>query len=241
MKRSICAGVSCRKPRTETGGEKVYEKLIGCAGVNLPTVLFYLCEEAQERLAEKAPDYKKVDSDRLMDAIADKLEDSNDANSFYVDMVLGIELEVLFNQELGFKKINVASFDTRYGDGAGESAVQKAKVAWLQVQVAEKPKLCGSVKRTLLSCFVLLASFAFAETEVVDGIEWAFKKFSPDGKLYYSLLSSPAIPRSTMGDVVIPCHLGGRPVCLQYSDYGNGAFQYCEHITSIISVCPLNL
>ncbi len=244
MKWSICAGVTCRKPRTATGDAKMDEKWIDCLGQNLSTVLFYLCDEAQERLAEKDPDFKKVDADRLMDAIVDKLGDVNVASALYVDTVLGIELEIQLNQEPGLRKIlvDVASFDARYGDGAGESAVQKAEEAWLQAHVAENPRLCGGVKRTVVTCLFFLASFAFAETETVDyhtevveGIEWTFQIITHNGNRA-AFLTAPrtkvyrVIDENVSGEVKIPEFLDEAPVV----KIDKMAFNGCMKISRII-------
>ncbi len=122
------------------------EKWIDCMGPNLPTVLFYLCDVAQEFLSEKDPDYKKVDADKLVDAIVDHLEDSAYDKTLSIGKILGIELNIVFDRETPFvdylkyaRKVDVTCYDTRYGDGAGDAAVRKAREA--------KIRRTGSIRR----------------------------------------------------------------------------------------------
>jgi len=70
----------------------------------------------------------------------------------------------------------------------------------------------------------LVAVRAWAETEIVDGIEWSYTV--SDGKVE---LQNLAIPKDTIGAIAIPPTLGGYPV----TSVGSHAFFGCSGLTSV--------
>ncbi|MBQ3288301.1 MAG: leucine-rich repeat protein [Kiritimatiellae bacterium] len=84
--------------------------------------------------------------------------------------------------------------------------------------------------RKVLSSVVaaLAAGALFAETEVVDGVEWTYQV--KDGKAeIYNDWYVPAIPVETSGAIAIPATLGGCPVI----SIGFSAFYDCSSLTSV--------
>ena len=108
------------------------------------------------------------------------------------------------------------------------------------------------MKTWLLSgLMVLMSTVAFAETEVVNGIEWTYQVSNGKAQIYNGVWS-PAIPKSTSGTITIPSTFGDYPVTSigGYAFYGcsgltsvtipssvtsigNSAFQYCSGLTSV--------
>lgn len=211
------------------------ENWVLCAGANLPTALFYLCEKAQEKLSEKDSDYKKAVAEEVLSAIDDKLAHSKEDSPLCIDKVLGIDLDVKFKLELGTGQltVDVASFDAKYGDGAGLDAVKEANGAVAQTHIGcrRKPIIPIPVKKTILVCLSLLASFVFAETEVVDGIEWTYHIENGAAILGTNGVNgATAISQTTVGRVVTPQQLGGYPVKGMVSF----AFSRCPQLTSVV-------
>ena len=71
------------------------------------------------------------------------------------------------------------------------------------------------MKRTfLLPAFaaLLLPLSVFADTEVVDGIEWTYTVSNNRASIGTGSWTSPAVPIATSGALVIPSMLGGYPV-----------------------------
>ena len=76
---------------------------------------------------------------------------------------------------------------------------------------------------------MLLPSHAFADTQVVDGIEWTYTVSNGEASVGGGY-ASPAVPTSTSGDIAIPTMLGGYTV----TSIGNYAFSGCSGLTSIM-------
>lgn len=81
----------------------------------------------------------------------------------------------------------------------------------------------------LLAAMLFAANAAFALTETVDGIEWAYSVSSGGATLGGGSSSSQAIPKTTSGTVEIPSELGGVPV----TSIANYAFSGCSAVTSL--------
>ena len=98
-----------------------------------------------------------------------------------------------------------------------------------------------SLFRNVLDCgirltpFLALAALAFAPsplhaaTETVDGITWTYTVTDGVATVGGGTLSSPAVPRSTSGSVMVPSTLGGYPV----TGIGDYAFYSCSGLTSV--------
>ena len=84
-------------------------------------------------------------------------------------------------------------------------------------------------RKALSSAVAALAAGAlFAETEVVDGVEWTYQV--KDGKAEICTGGdAPAIPPETSGAIAIPATLGGHPVV----SIGYCAFYGCASLTSV--------
>lgn len=88
------------------------------------------------------------------------------------------------------------------------------------------------VKQFLFALFTVSTTVLYAETEIVDGIEWKYKVVNGEamvGVAFESGFYEPSIPESTSGAIVIPSMLGGYPV----TSIGCDAFYGCSSLTSI--------
>ena len=88
--------------------------------------------------------------------------------------------------------------------------------------------------KRILMAMLLLPMMAVPETEVVDGIEWAYRV--TDGKAQIGTGSSwpAAISSDTVGAISIPSTLGGYPV----TSIGDSAFEVCFALeTHGVSLC----
>ena len=98
----------------------------------------------------------------------------------------------------------------------------------------------------------LLGVCAFADTQTVDGVTWTYTIKDGEALLGGGSQSSPTVPTTTAGDIVIPSTLGGCPVksILNFAFYncgsltsvtipegvtsiGEGAFRLCSTITTV--------
>jgi hypothetical protein len=82
---------------------------------------------------------------------------------------------------------------------------------------------------TLLLSLFLARDVVFADTEVVDGIEWTYTISNGEATLGVGSNYTTAVPSSTSGDIAIPSILGGRPV----TRIGNFAFNNCSSLASV--------
>lgn len=84
--------------------------------------------------------------------------------------------------------------------------------------------------RTICFAMVLFASLSgFALTETVNGVTWTYTVSNGGACLGSSSSSSPAVPTSTSGALVIPSVLGGYSV----TTLGSYAFRNCTRLTSV--------
>ncbi len=79
----------------------------------------------------------------------------------------------------------------------------------------------------LLSC--VLGMPLLADTEVVNGIEWTYTISGDTVSVGGGSSSSPAVPITTAGAIIIPSELGGKKV----SGIGSCAFLKCNRLTDI--------
>ena len=75
----------------------------------------------------------------------------------------------------------------------------------------------------------MIAIFARADTETIDGIEWTYTISNGEVSLGGGHPNNTAIPQTTPGVVNIPSSLGGYPV----TSIGECAFFRCKDITSV--------
>ena len=82
-----------------------------------------------------------------------------------------------------------------------------------------------------IGCVVaLLVSLSgFALTETVNGVKWTYTVSNGEASLGIDSSSSPAVPTSTAGAIVIPSALGGYSVTM----IGSYAFRNCTRLTSV--------
>ena len=66
-------------------------------------------------------------------------------------------------------------------------------------------------------------------TETIDGIEWTYTVTDGEASVGGGNGISPAVPRSTSGEITIPSILGGRPV----RSISKSAFSNCKSLTGI--------
>lgn len=91
-----------------------------------------------------------------------------------------------------------------------------------------EPTLRRFLRAALAGALLFGSASSFADTEVVDGIEWTYTIANGEawvgGDDY-----SPAVPRTTAGEIEIPSALGGCPVTTIKWE----AFSDCSELTSI--------
>ena len=80
---------------------------------------------------------------------------------------------------------------------------------------------------TAVTCLAMAVTAIVARAEQVTqgGITWTYSVY--DGK---AILSEPAIPQDTSGDITIPASLGGYPV----TEVSGGAFWKCTQLRSVV-------
>lgn len=85
-------------------------------------------------------------------------------------------------------------------------------------------------KRVLLMAIIAMQVVAgWAETEVVNGIEWTYTITDGKASVGGGSSSKTAVSKTTSGGITIPSTLGGYPV----TSIGSYAFYYCDSLTSV--------
>lgn len=82
---------------------------------------------------------------------------------------------------------------------------------------------------SMLLALVLGPVLAFADTAVIGGIEWTYRVEDGNAILGGGTTATPAVPKATSGDLVIPAAIAGHPV----TKIGDYAFFYCDLLTSV--------
>ena len=95
----------------------------------------------------------------------------------------------------------------------------------MKVEVLEVKKLIMLIAGGILSVTLPLA----AETETVNGITWTYTVANGVASVGGGSFSSPAVPKSTSGAIVIPSTLGGYSV----TSIGDYAFSDCSGLMRV--------
>ena len=83
--------------------------------------------------------------------------------------------------------------------------------------------------KSLVACVAItLASAAWADKEVKDGVEWTFTIVGGEAKIGTGGKAA-AIPTDTAGEIYVPDTLGGCPV----KTIGSWAFYGCNRLTKV--------